>query len=165
MARRERGVVVVVCAKCIIICRRDYLASTPQLKKEIENTHPTQLSLVHAKKYLELIQVQLAAQELATSKGNTLIVVDQDELRESMALGNQAVPFLEHAGQYWGPPVDDETAIRELARARLPQSGAKFLVFERPVFWWLEYYKEFHHNLRSQYLCILQNDRLVVFEL
>jgi hypothetical protein len=111
------------------------------------------------------MQVQLAAQELASviPKGDKFILVDQDQLRELIALGNHAVPFLEHNGQYWGPPADDETAIRELERLR--QLGAKHIVFAWPAFWWFEYYAGFNRHLRSNFRCIRDDGRLVVFDL
>ena len=90
----------------LVFSRKDYLASNPLLKEEFENTHPSQLSIVHPRKYLELIRIQLTAQDLANliPKGDRFILVDQEQLRESMALGDQATPFLERSGQYWGPP-------------------------------------------------------------
>lgn len=149
----------------LLYCRRDYLAMAPSLREELVNAQPGPLSLVHPKKYLDLIQLQLTAQELSRliPATESFILVDQDQLRETIGLGNQAVPFMEHNGQYWGPPADDETAIRELARLR--RSGAKFLAFVWPAFWWLDYYKEFQDSLCSQYRCVLRNERLVVFEL
>src|SRR5947208_1568135 len=149
----------------LVFSRKDYLASNALLKEEFENTHPSQLSIVHPRKYQELIWIQLTAQDLANliPKEDKFILVDQEQLRELMALGNQAIPFLEHSGQYWGPPPDDDTAIREFTRLR--QSGAKFLVFAWPAFWWLEYYTEFHRDVCSHYRCVLKNERLVVFDL
>jgi hypothetical protein len=67
-----------------------------------------------------------------------------------------------YGGQYGGPPPDDATAIRELERLR--QSGASFIVFARPAFWWLDYHAALCH-LRSAFRCVLENDRLVVFDL
>jgi hypothetical protein len=73
------------------------------------------------------------------------------------------VPFLEHDGQYWGPPPDDATALREFERLR--QAGAAFLAVAWPAFWWLDYYTDFHRHLRGRYRCLLENDRLIVFDL
>lgn len=149
----------------LLFSRKDHLAGHPLLKKEFENTDPSQLSIVHPKKYLEVIRIQLTAKDLVNliPKDDKFILVDQEQLRPLMALDNQAIPFLERGGQYWGSPPDDDTAIRELTR--LHQAGAKFLVFTWPAFWWLEYYTEFHCKLRSQYRCVLKNERLVVFDL
>lgn len=144
---------------------QDYVSSNELLNRELKNTSRSQLSLVHPRKYLELIRMQLAAQDLANlfRKEDKFILVDQEQLRECMGLANQAIPFLERSGQYWGPPPDDATAVRELTRLR--HSGAKFLVFAWPAFWWLEYYTEFHRDVCSHYHCVLKNDRLVVFDL
>jgi SAM-dependent methyltransferase len=149
----------------LIFARKDYLADNSLLKEEFENTHLSQLSVVHPRKYLDLIRIQLTAQDVANliPKRDRFILVDQEQLRQLMALGDQAIPFLEQNGQYWGPPADDESAIRELTRLR--QSGAKFLVFAWPAFWWLEYYTEFHRDVCSHYHCVLKNERLVVFDL
>ncbi len=34
-----------------------------------------------------------------------------------------------------------------------------------PAFWWLEYYKELHQYLRSNFSCLLENENLVLFDL
>ncbi|MGH7801486.1 MAG: glycosyltransferase family 2 protein [Thermodesulfobacteriota bacterium] len=94
--------------------------------------------------------------------GERFIMVDQDQLsRYFRAYG--AVPFLERDGIYWGPPPDAETAIREFER--LLEAGATRIVFTWVAFWWLEFYTDFHKYLRSRYHCILENERLVVFDL
>jgi SAM-dependent methyltransferase len=149
----------------LLFSQKDYLASNPLLKEEFETTHPSQLSIVHPRKYLELVWIQLTAQDLANliPKEDKFIFVDQEQLRELMALGNQAIPFLESSGQYWGPPADDGTAIRELTRLR--KSGAKYLAFVWPAFWWLKYYTEFYRAVCSHYRCVLRNERLVLFDL
>src|SRR5262249_1500935 len=94
---------------------------------------------------------------------DTFILVDEEQLREVIAAGRRTIPFLERDGHYWGPPPDDRTAIHELERLR--QAGARYLVFTWPGFWWLEYYTAFHSYLRSQFNCVLHNDRLIVFDL
>ena len=92
------------------------------------------------------------------------ILVDQGEWGGSGSIaGRHAIPFLERDGQYWGPPPDDETAIRELERLR--RGGASHIVFAWPTFWWLDHYAGFHRHLRATYRCALENDRLVAFDL
>jgi O-methyltransferase len=109
--------------------------------------------------------LNLTAQEIAAliPLGDTLILVDQEEYGSEIAAGRHTIPFLERDGQYWGPPPNDATAIRELERLR--RSGATFIAFAWPAFWWLEYYSGLHQHLRSEFCCILENDRLVVFDL
>lgn len=110
-------------------------------------------------------RLDLATQEIATliPPGDTFILVDQNQWGSEVVAGRHAIPFLERDGQYWGPPADDETAIRELERLR--RVGASFIVFGWPAFWWLEQYAELHRHLRSQFCCVLKNPRLVVFDM
>ncbi len=95
--------------------------------------------------------------------GDKFILVDQDEYGSEIADRRRAIPFLERDEQYWGPPPDDATAIRELERLR--RFGATFMVFAWPAFWWLDYYSGLQQHLRSEFRCVLENDRLVVFDL
>jgi hypothetical protein len=108
---------------------------------------------------------RLAAQEVAAllPPGHTVILVDDEELGGKVGTGHRRIPFLERDGQYWGPPPDDITAIRELERLR--HAGVDFIIFGWPAFWWLDYYHGFHEYLRSRFPCVLRNDRLVVFDL
>jgi hypothetical protein len=39
------------------------------------------------------------------------------------------------------------------------------MVFAWPAFWWLDVYQKFHHYLRSNFAPLLENERLVVFDL
>jgi hypothetical protein len=65
--------------------------------------------------------------------------------------------------QYSGPAPDDETVIQDVEQLR--QAGAGFLVVAWPAFWWLDYYSGMHQHLRSRFRCLLENERLVVFDL
>ncbi|MGB7292460.1 MAG: polysaccharide pyruvyl transferase family protein [Thermodesulfobacteriota bacterium] len=91
------------------------------------------------------------------------ILVDGEDLKVELGLGDNALPFLEKDGIYWGPPPDSITAIRELERLR--ETGVVAIVFAWPSFWWLDYYLEFHEYLKSRYECILKNDGVVIFDL
>ena len=66
-------------------------------------------------------------------------------------------------GQYWGAPPDDATAIKELER--LQRSGASFMVFAWPAFWWFDHYPGLCEHLRSKFRCVLENERLVALDL
>ena len=96
------------------------------------------------------------------SRDRPVIMVDESQLG-GQPLGRQTIPFPEREGQYWGPPADDESAIDELERLRA--AGAGFIVFAWPAFWWLDHYAGFHRHLRSNFVCLLENDRAVVFKL
>lgn len=94
---------------------------------------------------------------------STIILVDQGALGNELFPKGWCIPFLERDGQYWGSPPDDDTAIREFNR--LHRSGAEFMVFGWPAFWWLDYYAELNSHLHSKFRCVLENERLVVFDL
>lgn len=92
------------------------------------------------------------------------ILVDEDQWgTDDVVAGRRRILFLERDGMYWGLPPDDDIAIRELERLR--ESGAKFIVFGWPTFWWFDYYRGLHSHLRSVYSCVLKNDHIVVFDL
>ena len=95
--------------------------------------------------------------------GAVLILADEDCYRDQLKADCFVLPFLERDGQYWGAPDDDDTAIRELERMR--RSGANFLAFAWPAFWWLDYYSEFSAYLRATFQCLLENKYVVVFDL
>jgi hypothetical protein len=95
--------------------------------------------------------------------GIDFILVDQEQIRDYLPAQYRAVPFLERDGVYWGPPSDDTTAIGELNR--LQQSGAEFIIFTWPAFWWLDYYAGLHTYLRANFRCLIENDRIVGFDL
>jgi hypothetical protein len=93
-------------------------------------------------------------------EGSLVILADDGHLGQGP---RRSLPFLEHDGLYWGPPADDGTAISELERMRA--AGASFFVLAWPVFWWIDCYSRFYDYLRSQFRCLRQNDRLLVFDL
>jgi hypothetical protein len=109
---------------------------------------------------LDLVAEDIAA--LVPSE-EAFILVDQAEFGSKVSAGRQAIPFLERDGLYWGSPPDDRTAISELERLR--RSGASFIVFGWPAFWWLDHYAGLRRYLHSNFPCVLENDRLVVFDL
>lgn len=110
-------------------------------------------------------QLDLTKQDISRliGPGDAFILVDRAELGDEIAPGRHVLPFLERDGQYWGPPPDDDTAIRELGRLR--GSGANFIVFCWPAFWWLDYYLGFHGYLSAHFRCVLENERLIIFDL
>jgi hypothetical protein len=106
--------------------------------------------------------------EALVAPGETFLFVDQDQCGDrwggsDLLDGRRSVPFLERDGHYWGPPADDASAIRELDRLR--RAGAGFIAFAWPAFWWLDHYTAFHRHLRANFPCLLENERLVVFDL
>jgi glycosyltransferase involved in cell wall biosynthesis len=111
-------------------------------------------------------RIHLAIQEIIAlvPPGDTFILVDRNRWgTDDSIAGRRRMPFLEREGQYGGAPSDDRTALREFERLR--ESGATFIVFGWPAFWWLNDYLGLHRRLRSQFRCILENERLIVFDL
>jgi hypothetical protein len=110
------------------------------------------------------LQQVLADIEAAVPRAHTFILIDADQLGLPRVLaGRPQVPFCERDGEYWGPPTDAAAAIHELERLR--SSGASFVVVAWPAFWWLDHYAGLHRHLRSAFRCVMDNDRLVVFDL
>ncbi len=110
-------------------------------------------------------RLQIAIQDILAviPTGKSFILVDDNHWGSEILPQFDALPFLEHEGQYWGAPPDDQTAIRELERMR--QGGASFMVIGWPAFWWLDYYSKLRNYLNSNYHCVLHNSCLVVFDL
>jgi hypothetical protein len=96
-------------------------------------------------------------------KGASVIIVDEAQLGNDFLPGRRSFPFLEKEGQYWGPPLNDEIAIQELERLRT--AGASFIAFVWPAFWWLHHYEEFQRHLQANFRRVLNNARLMVFDL
>ncbi len=99
-----------------------------------------------------------------TEPGEALILVDDDSWgTDDMLFGRRRLPFPERFGVSWGAPGDDTEAVAELERLR--RQGARFLVFAWPAFWWLECYADFDAYCRRSFPCIVDNDRLVMYDL
>ena len=122
--------------------------SLPQLSSAEEEDHRLALATVEATAHIP--------------PAAHLILVDQNELGSTILPGRQVVPFLERQGRYWGPPKNDREALREFERLR--QAGATFVVFAWPAFWWLDHYVALANRLRTTWRCVLDNDRLIVFD-
>jgi glycosyltransferase involved in cell wall biosynthesis len=112
-----------------------------------------------------LHQFRLAREELGAviPPGTQFVLVDQAQVGPEIAPGRRVVPLVERDGESWGAPDDDDSAIGELERQR--RLGADFIAFTWPAFWWLDYYAAFSDYLRSNARRILDNERLVVFDL
>ncbi len=110
-------------------------------------------------------ETKRAAEDIESliSTEDIFILVDEGTFNPEIFARWRTIPFLERDGKYWGPPADEATAIGELERLR--RSGANFIVFGWPTFWWLDHYVEFHRYLRSLFCCVKDNDRVIVFDM
>lgn len=153
----------------LLFVRQERLADYPGLQTTRTQPAPFPLALVHPRKYLEVVDAMQRLTETLQDIAHHIpltdpwILVDEDQLRAVISAGRPVWPFVEHEGAYWGPPLDDATAIRECERLRT--AGARFLVFAWPAFWWHDYYAAFQGHLRAHYPCVLHNDRLIIFDL
>jgi FkbM family methyltransferase len=95
--------------------------------------------------------------------GESFILLDEGLAPGLVVDGRRPLPFLERDGQSWGLPPNDEVAILELERMR--KSGVTVMAFLWPAFWWLDHYSGLLQHLRSTYRCVLDNDRVVAFDL
>jgi len=66
-------------------------------------------------------------------------------------------------GELLGCTPDDASGICEVKRLRVP--GAGFVVFAWPALWWLDHYLEMTRFLRENFQCLLNNERLVIFDI
>jgi glycosyltransferase involved in cell wall biosynthesis len=110
-------------------------------------------------------RLELATEEIASlvPVGATLVLLDEDKWRYDLDLpGRRLLPFLERDGEYFGPPPDADTAVREMRR--LVDAGAGFVVVGWPAFWWLDFYPALRRELESRFTCLLSNSRLVTFQ-
>jgi phospholipid N-methyltransferase len=95
--------------------------------------------------------------------GATYILLDELQTRLPSDTHCKSLPFLEKNGEYWGCPADDQQAISEIARMR--NSGCTHIVFAWPAMWWLNHYAGLHQYLNSNFRCVLENERLIIFDL
>jgi glycosyltransferase involved in cell wall biosynthesis len=102
--------------------------------------------------------------EAVVPRGETFLLADEDEWEMRDDGERQPVPFPERDGVYWGRPADDAEAVRELERTR-QETGAAFLVFGWPAHWWLDHYTGLSEYVRSGFPSVLQNERVVIFDL
>lgn len=146
--------------KELLIARNVGLSAFDNLTKNLN--HFAEAETIQKKNWLAA--VRRTKQELLSivSGGECLVLVDEEHLRNEFALEN-TIPFLEKDGQYAGPPPDDDTAITELERLRNLNAG--FIAFAWPAFWWCNYYLQFLQYLHSRFHCVLENERLIIFNL
>ena len=110
-------------------------------------------------------RVALTARDLDAilPAGVEVVVADEGQCGPGLLPGREQHAFVERDGVSYGPPENDGEAIRCLDawRAR----GIRHLVFVWPAFWWFEHYPRLMLHVRACGKIILENRRLLVFEL
>ena len=115
---------------------------------------------------IEMRWQRLAVEDLLATvpAGERFVLLDDDAWGVGEALsGRPPVRFLERDGDSWGPPADDDEAIEEVER--LAADGTRFMAVAWPAFWWLDHYRGLAEHLRSRAGLVVENERLVVFDL
>lgn len=109
-------------------------------------------------------RVDIASDEISTLVpiGNSLLLIDENELIYELQVSRQMRPFTERDGYFWGAPENDEVALNELIRMR--EDGINFIVILWPAFWYLELYHSFADYLHTHFKCLMRNSRLVAFQ-
>jgi predicted O-methyltransferase YrrM len=152
-----------------VLCRwQDNLGDAIEVKLLTEFSHGMAAIIIRERILTSELwdrRLRLCEQDLDAliPQQDPFILVDQNVTSDKLGRNGRAIPFLERDGQYFGPPADDATAIREIERLR--HSQAAFIAFLWPAFWWLQHYHAFQNHLRASYRCVLENDRMVVFDL
>jgi glycosyltransferase involved in cell wall biosynthesis len=95
--------------------------------------------------------------------GRPFILVDQNEWGSSYFPEQTVIPYTERAGEYWGAPEDNRTALEEFLR--LHDAGAEYVVIGWPAFWWMEHYTSVSEWLEANGEAILSNDRVRIYRL
>jgi hypothetical protein len=122
---------------------------------------PSRLSLADVQSRRE----NLSLPEIRSTipSGATYVLVDELQTRLASDGERRSVPFLEKDGKYWGRPADNRQAITEIERLR--KTGCTHIIFAWPALWWLNYYEGFISISGPIFICTLDNERLVAFDL
>lgn len=150
----------------LIFVREEKLSSLPAWPLG-EVTPP--LALVHPRKYLEVIDWNAKIQQTMLELGalipleDAFLFVDEEQFGGLLRALRRAWPFPEQDGYYNGAPVDSTAALHEFQRQY--KAGVRWIVFAWPAFWWLAYYQEFTEYLRTNFRCVKEDERLLVFDL
>ncbi len=121
--------------------------------------------VVQRAKELELDRIETSKHDLARviPQGSRIVLVDEGRFGVDPLARLTTIPFLERDGKYFGTPSNDEIAITECERMR--RQGASFIAFTWISFWWLYFYSDFCRYLKSSFPVLLENERLLVFDL
>lgn len=146
----------------VLYVHREALAQYDSLRAAWDAAYPIPQSLVHPAKYLELMDVPMAVSEVldVIPDAGPAVIVDED-FRSHLGTYLETYPLLERAGQFWGLPPDSETAIRDLERMR--QSKAKWMVFGRQAFWWLDEYPGLREYLDLNAVKKFETEHCLIF--
>jgi len=81
--------------------------------------------------------------------GSEVILVNDGKLAEALTRQCRVRSFLENDDMYYGPPSSNDAAIDTLNNLRA--SGASYLIFVWPVFWWIDHFPGFLAHLNHHH--------------
>jgi glycosyltransferase involved in cell wall biosynthesis len=113
--------------------------------------------------WFHLIDKSVREIEALIPAAEKFILADDNHWRISMIGNRRCIPFLEVEGEFYGNPENDTVAIKEVERQRA--NGAAAIIFTWTTFWQLDYYKELNAHLKSNYRCLVNNERLLGYAL
>ncbi len=152
----------------LLFVRHDHASKLPRLSGLIQSDSATIPTYIHPRNYLNHAWQNLVlrvAVDLATTTrpGDVIVLVDEDRFGALYLPGRMIRPFIERDGTYFGPPQNDDEAIREIEH--MIADGASHLAVGWPAFWWLTHYKSFAKYLEERYFTVLRNERVVMYRL
>jgi Sulfotransferase domain len=118
----------------------------------------------HANEWMHKLIQATAEMRAFIPPDSTYILIDHEGFGEHFSAGYRRIPFLEKAGQYWGLPADDNSAIEAFERLLQTQKPS-FLIVGWPAFWWEGHYRKFFGRIQHSYACRLNNERLKIYDL
>jgi hypothetical protein len=113
--------------------------------------------------WTELLAAAAKDIEAITLPGEPFILVDNNQMAANIFSNRTRIPFLEKDGKYWGEPINDIAALREIERHK--KEGIRYIIFIWTSFWWKNNYCKFWDYLQHNYCCSLKNDRIICFDL
>ena len=159
-AGADDGIALVVAGQATIV-----LALVPRLPRDLV-TWPGLTGYTDVRVPSSTVEALARMDELCSvlPPESSFLLADEDEWgTDPLVEGRRRIPFPEQEGVYWGRPADDEAAVAEFDRQR--DRGADAFVVAWPAFWWLQHYRAFSERLRTSSCCLLDNERIVVFDL
>jgi hypothetical protein len=117
----------------------------------------------HANEWMHKLMEATHEFKEKVSPGKSFILIDQEGFGEEFSTGRHKLFFTEKDGVYNGEPATDEKALEEVER--LLNHGPDYLVIGWPSFWWTSYYTKFYQFVQTSFKCILENERLIIYDL
>ncbi len=93
--------------------------------------------------------------------GHSFVLIDGGEWGNEPVAERIAIRLLENNGEFWGPPPDDEQAIREIKRRR--NEGCSLIALWWTQYWWIQTYRGLMDHMQSHCLITGYNG-LIMFQ-